>query len=280
MQMIPDSQGVRQPIKDNVKEFHWFPNKNNIVTISEKRSGNKLNESILQFFEIPSRKSFSSSSLSGLEIVSLEWHKNNTNLAVLCKSTDKNPKWSIRMFEIDCNKHSFRSAHTNLVIGDGTGQFFSMTIKWMGNDLFIAPKFKDNNLDSIHVIPYKMDRKTLQVAPWPEENFLKNLKHTHFLPSPNEVHFLLANLDQNNTNSYGKVDLFVVDTGKLNFSKSFEFTNNLESIKWDHGGRLFMTELTRKQPEGIRFYDSEGNNIFDLKGENVFSVKYFYLIKF
>jgi hypothetical protein len=273
MQMLPDSQGVRQPIKDNVKDFHWFPNRSNIVTISEKRSGNKLNESILQFFEMPSRKSFSSSSLSGLEIISLEWHKNNNYLAVLCKSTDKNPKWSIRMFELDNVKHSFRSAHTNLIIGDGTGQFYSMSIKWMGNDLLIAPKFRDNGLESMHVIPYKMDKKTLQILPWAEENFLKNLKHSHFLPSPNEAHFLLACMDQNNSNNFGKVDLFVIDSGKLNFAKSYEFTNNLESVKWDHGGRLFLIELTRKQQEGIKFYDCLGNLIFDFKGENIISVK-------
>ncbi len=274
MQMLPDSQGVRQPIKDNVKEFHWFPNRNNIVTISEKRSGNKLNESILQFFEFPSRKSFSSSSLSGLEIFQLEWHKNNCNLAVLCKSTDKNPKWSVRIFEIDNLRHSFRSAHTNLVIGDGTGLFYSMSIKWMGNDLFVAPKFKDNNLETMHIIPYKMDRKTLQINPWPEENFLKNLKHSHFLPSSNEFHFLLTCLDQNNSNSFGKVDLFVIDSGKLNFSKSFEFTNNLESVKWDQGGRLFMVELRRKQQEGIKFFDSEGNLIYDYKGDSLLSVNF------
>src|SRR5690349_3591047 len=74
MQMIADAEGKRQPIKDGIKEYHWFPNKNFILTITEKKSGNKVSESILQFFEIPTRKTFPPSSISGFEITSLEWH--------------------------------------------------------------------------------------------------------------------------------------------------------------------------------------------------------------
>ena len=51
--IIQDANGVRQPIKENVKDFHWFPNKNIIVTVTEKRNkkGN-LNESIISFYEV------------------------------------------------------------------------------------------------------------------------------------------------------------------------------------------------------------------------------------
>ena len=44
---------------------------------------------------------------------------------------------------------------------------------------------------------------------------------------------------------------------------------NLENIKWDHGGRLFITELTRKTPEGVRFFDCEGNLLFDCKDSSI-----------
>jgi hypothetical protein len=76
-------------------------------------------------------------------------------------------------------------------------------------------------------------------------------------------------MDSNNTNSYGKVDLYSIFDNSINFCRGFEFTNNLESIKWDHGGRLFITELTRKTPEGVRFFDYEGNLLFDCKDTSI-----------
>jgi hypothetical protein len=267
MQMIPDSQGVRQPIKDNIKDFFWFPNRSNIITLSEKRAGNRLNESILQFFEIPSRKTFPPAAIAGLEVVHFEWHKNNVTLAVLCKNLDKNPKWSVRIFDFDNNRHTYRSMHTNLFPNDAN--YYSVSIKWIGNDLFVAPKGKDSNLDQISVCPFKLDKKTLKVEPWSSDKFLKNLKHSHFIPSNNGVHFILACMDPNNTNSYGKVDLYSIFDNSINFCRGFEFTNNLESIKWDHGGRLFITELTRKTPEGVRFFDCEGNLLFDCKDTSI-----------
>ncbi len=264
MQMIPDSQGVRQPIKDNIKEYFWFPNRNNIITLSEKRSNQKLNESILQFIEIPTRKTFPASAIAGLEVVSLEWHKNNITLAILCKNTDKNPKWSVRIFEFDNNRLSYRSMHTSLFTGD-TNNYFSVCMKWIGNDLFVSSKFKDNNLDTMNVFPFKLDKKTLKVEPWSNDKFLKNMKHSHFIPSSNGVHFILACMDPNNTNNYGKIDLYAIFDNAINYCRSFEFTNNLENIKWDQSGRLFIIELTRKTPEGVRFYDCEGNLLFDYK---------------
>ena len=56
MEMLNDSQGVKQPIKDKIKEMHWFPNRNNILTITEKLSGKKVSESIIQFFEVQAIK--------------------------------------------------------------------------------------------------------------------------------------------------------------------------------------------------------------------------------
>lgn len=44
---------MRQPIKENVKDFHWFPNKNIIITVTEKRNKKgSLDESILSFYEV------------------------------------------------------------------------------------------------------------------------------------------------------------------------------------------------------------------------------------
>ena len=55
MQMLYDQEiQKRHPIMDNVKDFHWFPNSNIIIAVSERKVGNKLAESKLNFIEIPS----------------------------------------------------------------------------------------------------------------------------------------------------------------------------------------------------------------------------------
>lgn len=263
MQMLLDTElNARHPIKDNIKDFYWFPNRSNIIAVSEKRTGAKLSETILQFFEIPSRRTFAASSLVGLEIASLQWHKNNTLLAILCKSPEKNPKWAVRIFQFDNNKLSYKSAHTALA-SEGVS-YYSMTIKWMGNDLFVSAKFKENNLDTLSVFPYKVDKQTLKIVSWPLDKFIKNVKHSHFLPSSNGVHFLLACMDPSNSNNYGKVELYAVFDNSLNYCRTFEFTGSLENVKWDHSGRLFEVELSRKKDnEGLRFFDCEGNLVYD-----------------
>jgi hypothetical protein len=269
MEMLADAQGLRQPIKDGIKDLTWFPNRNVILSISEKMAGKKVSESILQFFEIPSRKAYPASALSGLEIMSLEWHKSNTILAVLCKTTEKNPKFSVRLYDFDFTKQSYRSFHSNLT---ETTNYYTATLKWMDNDIFLAPKYKENSLDTMNVFPYKFDRKTLKLTLWPNDKFLKSLKHSDFLPSSDGVHFLLACLDTNNTNSYGKADLYALFDNSINFCRTFEFTNNAESVRWDKGGRLFMVQLNRKNPEGCKFYDTEGNLIYDLKENGLVNV--------
>jgi uncharacterized protein with WD repeat len=266
IEMLADSQGVKQPIKDGIKELHWFPGRNVILTISEKKAGKKVSESILQFFEIPSRKAYPASALSGLEIMSLEWHKNNTVLAVVCKTTGGNPKFSVRIYDFDYNKQSYRSFHSNLT---ESTSFFTANLKWMGNDIFLAPKYKENSLDTMNVYPYKFDRKTLKLTLWANDKFLKALKHSDFLPSPDGVHFLLACLDPNNSNSYGKCDLYALFDGSINYCRTFEFTNNTESIRWDPDGRLFMVQMNRRNAEGCKFYDTEGNLIYDLKDPGI-----------
>lgn len=68
----------------------------------------------------------------------------------------------------------------------------------MGNDLFLVPKYKESALDTMNVFPYKFERKTLKIEPWTNDKFLKNLRHSHFVPSSNGLYFLVACLDSIN----------------------------------------------------------------------------------
>ena len=267
MQMLYDQEiQKRHPIMDNVKDFHWFPNSNIIIAVSERKVGNKLAESKLNFIEIPSRKQYPQASLMDLEIVSFEWHKSNSILAVLCKTVGK-PIWSVRLFLFAKDSPMYRSGHSELpVSGNKDQQYYETTLKWMNNDIFVVTKYKDNNLDTLAVFPYKFDKKSVKMVPWSQDKCLKGLKHSSFIPSSNGTHFLLACLDGNNSNSYGKVDLYAIFDNQINFCQNMEFGLGVEKIEWDEGGRLFLVQMTRKKDnDGLRILDSQGNLVIDHK---------------
>ena len=43
----------------------------------------------------------------------------------------------------------------------------------MGDLLFVTPKFKETNLDTINIFPYTYDKQNLKIIPWPLEKCLK-----------------------------------------------------------------------------------------------------------
>ena len=128
-----------------------------------------------------------------MEVYSLEWNKNNTILAVICKSSEKVPSWTIRVFEFDINRLSYRSSTTNL---KNDFPYYTLTAKWFGNDLFIVPKYKEGNLDTINVYPYKLNKLSLNIEAWASDKALKSLKYSHFVPSNDGAHFILGCLDR------------------------------------------------------------------------------------
>ena len=282
MRMIIDpEQKKRHPIKNNVKSFFWFPNKNIIITITEKYSKSKksktqkLVESVLNFIEIPSRKTFSSSSFMDLEILNFEWHQNNNLLAVLCKQTGKT-SYSVRIFKFNTENLTFISGTSILLENENKeNPYYYTQINWLGDNLFVISKNKIMNLDNMTIVPYKLDKNGLKIQPWSSEKWLKNLKYSDFIPNVNGVHFLIACLDKNNKNSFGKVELYECFDNKINCYRNMEFGNGIEKIKWDFSGRLFSVELTNKtDSDGMRIFNCEGNEIYDLKDKNLLNLNW------
>ena len=282
MRMIIDpEQKKRHPIKNNVKSFFWFPNKNIIITITEKYSKSKksktqkLVESVLNFIEIPSRKTFSSSSFMDLEILNFEWHQNNNLLAVLCKQTGKT-SYSVRIFKFNTENLTFISGTSILLENENKeNPYYYTQINWLGDNLFVISKNKIMNLDNMTIVPYRLDKNGLKIQPWSSEKWLKNLKYSDFIPNVNGVHFLSACLDKNNKNSFGKVELYECFDNKINCYRNMEFGNGIEKIKWDFSGRLFSVELTNKtDSDGMRIFNCEGNEIYDLKDKNLLNLNW------
>ena len=148
-----------------------------------------------------------------------------------------------------------------------------MQISWMGDILFVVPKFKDVTVESISIYPYNLNINNLELEQWPAENCYDNLKHSHFIPSPNGINFLLACMDKNNTNNYGKCDLYVLHGQKMSFCKATDMGSALSKLEWDHDGRLCIVELNYgKEKEGYKIINCLGDTIYeekDLKLSNI-----------
>ena len=280
MRMVLDKkENKRMPIKNGVKQFSWFPKNDILITISEKFDANnkkKLISSTLNFIEIPSKDSFPPSSLANSEIIDLVWHKNNSLLAILSKEFNPNQnKYSVRIIDFNIENKTYTSSNCKLPLGTNKRPLIDMKISWMDDILFVIPKFKDINVESISIYPYNLNKHTLVLEQWPAENSYDNLKHSHFVPSSNGINFLLACMDKNNTNNYGKCDLYVLHGGKMSFCKASDMGSALSKLEWDHDGRLCIVELNYgKEKEGYRIINCLGDTVFEEKDLKLISLKW------
>ena len=269
MRMVLDKkENMRMPIKDGIKQFSWFPNNNILITISEKYDVNnkkKLISSTLDFIEIPSKDTFPPSSLANSNIVDLVWHKNNHLLAILSKENNHN-RYSVRLINFNIENKNYSSSNIKLPVGTKEKPLIDMKIYWMGDILFVIPKYKEINIESISIYPYNLNKQTLVLEQWPAEKSYDSLRHSHFIPSSNGINFLLACMDKNNTNNYGKCDLYVLHGEKMSFCRPSDMGSALSKLEWDHDGRLCIVELNYgKEKEGYKIINCLGDIIFEEK---------------
>ena len=276
MKMILDKEGVeRLPIKNNVNRYSWFPNNNILIAISEKydpKNIKKLISSTLDFIEIPSRDTFPSSSLSNSNILDLVWHKNNHLLAILSKDNKNN--YSVRLINFNINNKNYSSSNCKLQITTKEKQYITeVKICWMGDVLFVVPKFKEINVETISIYPYNLNKQNLELEPWPQEKTIDSLKHSHFIPSSNGIIFLLACMDKNNTNNYGKCDSYILYGGKISLCLNGDYGSALSKLEWDHDGRLCIAELNYgKEKEGFRIINCLGDTVLEEKDLKLINV--------
>jgi hypothetical protein len=267
MKMIKDKQDKRVPIKDNVTSFSWFPNNNTIISISEKYDNNKkkLITTTMDFIEIPSRNTYPRSSLANANVIDLVWHKNGHTLALLSKDFNQ-IKFSVRLFDFNIKDNTYVSSNIKLPEGTKEKPLLDMKIFWMEDILFVIPTYKETNVKTISVLPFNLKKKNLELEQWPLENCYINLKHSDFIPSSNGITFILACLDKNNTNNFGKSDLYVIHNGKMSHCRALDFGSSLSDLKWDKDGRLCIIEQNGgKEKEGFQIINCLGDNVFDEK---------------
>ena len=148
-----------------------------------------------------------------------------------------------------------------------------MKISWMEDTLFIIPTLKESNVKSISVYPYNLTKKNLELEQWPLENCLVNLKHSNFIPSSNGITFILSCMDKNNTNNYGKSDLYVIHKGKMSHCRALDFSSSLNNITWDKDGRLCIIEQNSgKEKEGFKIINTVGDEVYEEKDQKLIKV--------
>lgn len=164
-----------------------------LLTFNAKKD-KKIDFSTIIVYEIPSRKRVFNTTLAGLEIVSYEFNKSGNLLAVLCKTCDKVPQFSVKILEMSTNE--IGSTTENLK-PDKTQNYYTYLLSWVDTTLVIAGKYKENNLDTVNVRFYrlKIEKNYFRLEAWGSDKSIKNYKASHLIASSNGIHFLLANID-------------------------------------------------------------------------------------
>ena len=266
----------RAPIKDNVTGYSWFPNNNIVISITEKYDNSKkrLLTTTMDFFEIPSLNTYPRSSIANGGIEDFVWHKNNHILAILTKDFNQS-KYSVRLIDFNIKDRNYISSNIKLPEGTKEKPLIDMKIFWMEDTLFVIPTLKESNVKTISVYPYNLTNKNLELEQWPLENCLVNLKHSDFIPSSNGITFILSCLDKNNTNNYGKSDLYVIHKGKMSHCRALDFGSSLSKLTWDRDGRLCIVEQnTGKEKEGFIIINCVGDTVYEEKDPKLVQVEW------
>lgn len=191
-----DAKGLKQPTKsDHIYDLVWHPKKNLLITFNAKIE-RKVDFSSIMIFDVPSINKIFSTTLAGLEIVHYEFNKSGNLLAVLCKTPEKNASFSIKVYDMSTN--DVAQATENLK-PEKNINYFTYIMCWVNNNLVIAGKYKENNIETMNVRFFKVktEKTILKFEAWNSDKNIANYKASHLIASPNGIHFILANMDSN-----------------------------------------------------------------------------------
>lgn len=129
-----------------------------------------------------------------MEIVEYEFNKAGNLFAILCKTGDKIPQFSIKILDITTNEVG---STTESLKPDKVQSYYTYILSWVDNTLVIAGKYKENNLDTMNLkfFKVKIEKMYFRLEAWSSDKNIKNYKASHLIASSNGIHFLLANMD-------------------------------------------------------------------------------------
>ena len=283
----------RHPLTDKVTKYHWFPNRNYIMTIQEVRNHRNL-DTRLEFYQIPSRRKCDLSiPFTNVQVVNFKWHPNNKVLVLLLKTMNI-PEWSIRIIEFNFNNFSHKSKNYQVIkpvvrnkkeetMTEKDIDYNSVDVFWLdnGNEIMITAKKRllipyysmtdkkynmSDNGYSISIIMYKFNNKDLKATPWPEEKNKLNLKFDSVEVSPSGKNFIFYKKRFEERDSYGMGIIYSIDNEEIHNIASLNFEDKFSNIRFDQSGRFFAIELSRVHMEN---YTSKGYKIFYISGDMI-----------
>ena len=299
--MLYDSSvDKRHPLTDKVGSYFWFPNRNYLMTISEKRKFKNIDTTI-NFFEIPSRKQCSISiPFTNIQITAHRWHPNGKILLLLLKSVST-PEWSIRIIDFNFVNFTHKSKSYDIIkpvvrsvsfeesMTDKDIDYCHADIEWMdnGTEIMVAAKKRlliptfsstekkyviSDNGSSMSIFMYSFSVKDIKATAWPEdkEKNRLNLRYDSIVVSPTYKNFICFNKRYDDSSSYGEGLLFAVDEGVMHIITRLSFSDKFSNIKFDQSGRFYAVELSRMYM-GITL--SSGFRISNISGELVSEIK-------
>lgn len=288
----------RHPLTDKVTSYDWFPRRNCILTIYEKRKHKQI-DTTLNFYEVPSRKQcLFSIPFSNIQVISYQFHPNNKTILVLLKTVNV-PQWSIRIIDFNFSDFTHKSKSFDILnpvvksnnpdelMTEKDIDFTDVEVKWMdnGNEILIIAKKRllipnysriekryitSDEGHSISLLFYSYSAKEIKAVPWNEEKVKKNLKYNQILCSPSGKNLIVYNKLPDSKNTYGEALLFAVDGGSLHLITKMSFGDKFSKISFDQSGRFFTVEMSRMN---LGNTVSGGFKIFYISGELIIETK-------
>ncbi len=129
-----------------------------------------------------------------MDIICYEFNKSGNLLAVLCKTGDKIPEFSIKV--LDMSTSEIGTATENIK-GEKGVPYFTYLMSWVDATIVVAGKFRENNIETMNIKFFRIKKESTYFrleALYSEKN-IKNYRASHMFPSSNGIHFLLANMD-------------------------------------------------------------------------------------
>lgn len=105
---------LRQPLTDKVTSYDWFPNKDFLMTIFEKKNHKQLDTTI-NFYYVPNRIQCKFSiPLRNFVIQEYKWHPNGKAIAFLLKSINSF-QWIVKLVEFDLVNFTHKGSTINVI---------------------------------------------------------------------------------------------------------------------------------------------------------------------
>lgn len=276
--MLYDSTvNKRHPLTDKVTSYEWFPQRNYIMTIFEKRLHRNI-DTTLNFYYVPDRVQCQYSvPLRNIQVVMKKWHPNGKILMLLLKTVNS-PEWSVLILEFNFKEFTHKSKSIDIVkpvirtnnneefLTENDIDYTELTCDWMdnGNEIIVFAKkrlliprysiyekkyiYSDEGF-STSLFNYSFNLKDLKITPWPLDKQKRGLRYISSLVSTSGKNFILYNNLTDAKNIYGDAALFTIEKSEIHEVKKITFGDKFSRASFDQSGRFLCLEINKQKNE-------------------------------